>query len=275
MFGLVLIAWQWFTTGVGSTVFDLLYAGAALVVGTCGAVVFVLEPYWRMKALTALGVAISARALSGVSAPLASGLALLAFWWLESALIVTLALLFSRISLWMLASQLAVLVCMPVCYCWFRRGHLWFLFRYSTCEPAPRSLPFSSIGEVMMVDPLARLLPPPAAWNDPLFRTDARAVKWGVSWMVLRGRVFRWGVQMLLVLALSMLLLAVFRWNDLTNAGFGPSGSYYYYTPLSFLGVSRHRIRRVDCLEPDSLTLSAFPGRSARSAMISTCAAPI
>lgn len=88
----------------------------------------------------------------------------------------------------------------------------------------------------MMVDPLARLLPPPAAWNDPLFRTDARAVKWGVSWMVLRGRVFRWGVQMLLVLALSMLLLAVFRWNDLTNAGFGPSGSYYYYTPLSFLG---------------------------------------
>ena len=63
----------------------------------------------------------------------------------------------------------------------------------------------------MMVDPLARLLPPPAAWNDPLFRTDARAVKWGVSWMVLRGRVFRWGVQMLLVLALSMLLLAVFQ----------------------------------------------------------------
>ncbi|MBN8638254.1 MAG: hypothetical protein J0M07_23280 [Anaerolineae bacterium] len=114
VFGLVLIAWQWFTTGVGSTVFDLLYAGAALVVGTCGAVVFVLEPYWRMKALTALGVAISARALSGVSAPLASGLALLAFWWLELVLIVTLALLFSTASLWMLASQLAVLVCMPV-----------------------------------------------------------------------------------------------------------------------------------------------------------------
>ncbi len=87
-----------------------------------------------------------------------------------------------------------------------------------------------------MLDPLARLLPPPAAWNDPLFRTDARAVKWGASWVILRGRVFRWSVQMLLVLALSMLLLAVIRWGDLTNAGLGASGPYYYYTPLSFLG---------------------------------------
>ncbi len=113
-FGLALLAWQWFSTGVGSTVIDLFYASAALVVGTCGAAVFVLEPYWRMKAMTALGVAISARVHSGLSAPLASGLALLAFWWLELVLILTLALLFSTASLWMLASQLAMVVCLPV-----------------------------------------------------------------------------------------------------------------------------------------------------------------
>jgi hypothetical protein len=83
----------------------------------------------------------------------------------------------------------------------------------------------------MMVDPLARLLPPPAAWNDPLFRTDARAVKWGVSWVVLRGRVFRWGVQMLLVLALGLLVLAVFRVPTLASIN-----QYSYYSPLSFLG---------------------------------------
>lgn len=95
VFGLALLAWQWFTTGVGSTIFDLFYAGAALVIGMCGAVVFVLEPYWRMKAVTALGVAVSARILNGVSASLASGLALLAFWFGQMVGVVALSFLLS------------------------------------------------------------------------------------------------------------------------------------------------------------------------------------
>lgn len=57
-----------------------------------------------------------------------------------------------------------------------------------------------------MVDLLARLLPPATTWNDPLFRTDARGVRWGESWGLLRRRVWRWGVQMLIVVLIGSIL---------------------------------------------------------------------
>ncbi len=84
----------------------------------------------------------------------------------------------------------------------------------------------------MMIDPLARLLPPISVWRDPLFRTDARSVKWGVSWMALRGRMFRWGVQMLIVLALSFVLMLGLRLPSIISMASYSS----YYSPLTFVG---------------------------------------
>ena len=112
--GLALLVWLWFSTGVGATPFDLLYAGGLLLVGACAAVVFVIEPYWRMKAITALGVALSARVINGVSATLASALALLAFWFVQLVGVVALTFLLSSTLIFIAFGGVVLLVLVPL-----------------------------------------------------------------------------------------------------------------------------------------------------------------
>jgi len=80
-----------------------------------------------------------------------------------------------------------------------------------------------------MFDLFAQLLPPASRWTDPLFRTDARGITWGSSWAALRTRMLRWGVQMLIVMLLSLIAFVILRFLSVRG------GSSSYYTPLSIL----------------------------------------
>lgn len=65
-----------------------------------------------------------------------------------------------------------------------------------------------------MNDVFARLIPSPATWDDPLFRTDARGVRWGESRMILRRRWWRWGGQMLLLVIIGVVLFFGEQWLE-------------------------------------------------------------
>ncbi|MBE2270022.1 MAG: hypothetical protein IAE80_17425 [Anaerolinea sp.] len=82
-----------------------------------------------------------------------------------------------------------------------------------------------------MFDPLARLLPPPTLWDNPLFRTDARTIRFGSSWRLLRRRTFRWGIQMLVVLAICFGLALA---NEVLMLN--PNSYSYGYWRNNFLG---------------------------------------
>ncbi|MBE2270021.1 MAG: hypothetical protein IAE80_17420 [Anaerolinea sp.] len=110
IFGVFALALEIITpnTGASSTFFAYPY----MMVGI-GAIIYVLEPYWRMKAVTALGVALSARMLNGVSTTLAAGFALLAFWLAQGIFIVALAFVLSFSLVLVFADEFALIVCFP------------------------------------------------------------------------------------------------------------------------------------------------------------------
>jgi len=116
IFGVVIIAWNGFTADSYATfnysrgVYDLY---PYYILGF-SAIVYVIEPYWRMKAVTAIGVALSSRLTTGVGATLASGLALLAYWLFQAVMLFALSFMLSIVTIWMLFDEIALLVCFPI-----------------------------------------------------------------------------------------------------------------------------------------------------------------
>ena len=68
------------TVGQFELMLALAYVLFLGIIGTLTAITYIMEPYWRMQAVTSLGVALSARTMHGVSATLNAGFSLIAFW---------------------------------------------------------------------------------------------------------------------------------------------------------------------------------------------------
>lgn len=66
----------WFSY-LGPALFPTIATG---IIGALTAITYIMEPYWRMRAVTSLGVALSARTMHGASATLNAGFSLIAFW---------------------------------------------------------------------------------------------------------------------------------------------------------------------------------------------------
>ena len=69
------------------------------ITGLVLALLYIVEPFWRMRTVTALGVAISARARQPISALLAAGGAIFALWLLQGLVLFTLFFLVASIIL--------------------------------------------------------------------------------------------------------------------------------------------------------------------------------
>lgn len=98
-------------TGSGQSAFDGLFP--YLLSSVAGAL-FIIEPYWRMKAVTAIGVAVSARSLSGMGATLATGLAVLAFWFGQLVIFAGLMFCLSTSAWIVFLGEAALAVCAPL-----------------------------------------------------------------------------------------------------------------------------------------------------------------
>ena len=70
-----------------------------VITGLVLALLYTLEPFWRMRTVTALGVAISARARQPISATLAAGGAILALWLLQGFVALSIAVIVALVIL--------------------------------------------------------------------------------------------------------------------------------------------------------------------------------
>ena len=74
---------------------DLIGIMTGLVVLLVLGLIYIIEPWWRMRTITALGVAISARARQSTSAVLAAGGTVFAIWLLQGAIAFVIVLVIS------------------------------------------------------------------------------------------------------------------------------------------------------------------------------------
>jgi hypothetical protein len=95
---------------------DTLTTFSIIVIGGLTIATYVMEPYWRMKAITSVGVMQSARNLNGVNATLNAGMALIGFWIGQGAVLIGLVMLLQLLSMFYLTDQWYVFVALFACW---------------------------------------------------------------------------------------------------------------------------------------------------------------